>query len=457
MPSGTLGRLALFAPTAVGVYHLLPARLRRGWLLLASAGFCALWSPLQPLIVMALAAAVYALSRRMAGRRGWLAAGIALNVLALAALKYIPAPAESGVLAVLLPIGLSFRVLELIAYLVDVHSGRMEPAASLPDFLLFALYFPKLVAGPIERARAFLPKLTAPRRVGGADLSRGFTLIVVGLLRKAAIADVLTALIPPDLFSAPGGFSSPDLLAGLLAYAFALYNDFAGYTAIARGISALLGIELSPNFQQPYFARSITEFWNRWHMSFSFWLRDYLFFPISRALAGRLPDRRHPAHVIVPPLVTMTLSGLWHAASPGMLLWGWLHAAMMIGWRLPSLGRPVTPPDRQPRWRQIGGAILLFALVALAWIPFRDGVGAALASWRGLLVWRGALAAFDARLLLPLIPALALDGIEARRGELAYLSWPLPARAGALALALLILLAALTADLTSTAFVYQGF
>jgi D-alanyl-lipoteichoic acid acyltransferase DltB (MBOAT superfamily) len=163
-------------------------------------------------------------------------------------------------LQIALPAGLSFYTLKKLSYILDVSRGTLKPSHSLVDFALYLVYFPKLLAGPIERARTFLPKLAQPRRVDNRVIAQSMMLIFVGLVRKLIIADTLMASILPDVFEIPAKYSPPELVFWLVMYAFALYNDFAGYTDIVRGISGFFGIELSPNFRAPYFSRNFTEF-----------------------------------------------------------------------------------------------------------------------------------------------------------------------------------------------------
>jgi D-alanyl-lipoteichoic acid acyltransferase DltB (MBOAT superfamily) len=281
-------------------------------------------------------------------------------------------------------------------------------------------------------------------------------LIGLGLVRKVLIGNTLLRMIPPDVFRQPYDFGGNALTVYLLAYGFVIYNDFAGYTAIARGISGFFGIDLSPNFQLPYFASTFTEFWNRWHMSFSFWLRDYIFFPVSRGLARVIPDRRHPIHRIVPPMITMLISGLWHAADWHMLIWGGLHGLYVMARQVPLPGRRPGPPDKQPLGVRIASTLIVFGCVMLAWIPFRMGV---ITSWLYLtgIIVRFGQGPIPIVPLLLLIPALALDVLEARGGELAALRWPRPARSAALALMILIALVTMFNAATGTTFVYQEF
>lgn len=478
------------------VYHLLPHRAQNAWLLAASLVFYAAWDWRFALTLLALTLLNFLLGKRVGNAKsgGWLWTGMLLNVLVLAFFKYsdffLPAlerlmagiglQTSTGSLAILLPVGLSFVTVQAVAYLVDVRMGRMTPAADPLDFALFFLYFPKLVSGPIERARTFLPKLAEPRRVDNALLTRSAGLILLGLLRKVVVADALMMMLPEDVFSDPLAYPGQFLLVWLLAYAFALYNDFAGYTTIVRGVSGLFGIELARNFARPYFARNFTEFWQRWHISLSEWLRDYIFFPSARALMKLIPNRQHLVNLVLPPMVTMLVSGLWHGASWHMLLWGGLHGVYQVGERLISLRRPSLPPDQLPPWRQRLAAALVFSLTVLAWLPFRMELPAAAdylagifnpAHWsdagfraaasdlirgRGFWSWPE-YGIPDPRPFFLMLPSLWLDWRQEKLGdELFFLGWGGWRKAALLALALLAILLAAGAD-GQVPFVYQGF
>ncbi len=473
-------KLLIIVPVALAIYYLLPRRLQNYWLLFVSYGFYMSWIWTFALVLLALTLANFVVGREIQaaerGRRVLLWVGIGLNALALALMKYPAFFLRKGVLAragpalailgiplhsasdVLLPLGLSFVVLGLISYLVDVYRGQVEASSDLVDFALYVAYFPKLISGPIERARTFLPKLADRRIVDNEALARSFTLIVVGLFRKLAIADPLAAMTPPMLFEEPGEFGAPVLITWLIAYAFSLYNDFAGYTSLVRGISGLFGIELSPNFQQPYFARNFTEFWTRWHITLSHWLRDYIFFPLSRALLRRNPSRRSAVNLVVPPMTTMLLCGLWHNAAWPMLLWGGLHGLYQVIERIPTLWRPVVPPQQRPHWRQATMMLSVFVLATLAWVPFRAStLPQALSLWRGLFDWGGGWIGPDIRVIILVVPALLLDWAQYRRGELVFLHWPRLAQATALAVAALAIFLVLRAELQTPPFVYQGF
>ncbi|MBN2388709.1 MAG: MBOAT family protein [Anaerolineales bacterium] len=478
------------------IFWLLPRTYRILWLLLGSLAFLASWSWTFLLILAGIGLANYLIGRKLAaGRKPVLLwAGILLNVAALVILKYfdffIPVLTSgldrlgiqtgAGGLELLVPVGLSFLAVQFISYLVDVHASRIEAEKDLLKFSVYVFYFPKLLSGPIERAGTFLRRLETPPKPTGEMLSRSLGLILFGLVRKVILADGLTAMLPSDLAAAIATSATPLLLAWLLAFALALYNDFAGYTSIVRGVSGLLGIELSPNFRVPYFSRNFNEFWTRWHISLSNWLRDYIFFPLSRSLLRRFPNRRAVVHLLLPPLATMLVSGLWHGLSWNMLVWGGLHGLYLVTERLLTLRGGRRSPDQLPRGRQAFAALVVFACVAAAWVPFRFDLGTVgqflqalidpaqwqLADYRVYLARFLASGRYDLRTWMPWIypllqlaiftaPALLLDAVQ-YKDELAFLKWPRWIQALALALAgLAFWLTALTD--TAAPFVYQGF
>jgi D-alanyl-lipoteichoic acid acyltransferase DltB (MBOAT superfamily) len=266
-------------------------------------------------------------------------------------------------------------------------------------------------------------------------------------------------MIPPDVFAAPSFFSALDLWGWLIVYGFALYNDFAGYTSIVRGVSGLFGIELAQNFLQPYFARNFGEFWNRWHMTLSAWLRDYIYFPTLRSLLRRNRSRTSLVNIVVPPIVTMLVSGLWHGLSLNMLVWGGLHGLYLVGERLLALRGPVVPPDQQPRWRQWFGMGVVFVLVMWAWVPFRLEMPLALQYWQGMLTF-GEFGMQYRRLVFAggyILIAVLLDLLQYRyRDEVLFLRWPRPAQ-GFLLATVIFLILILSVGSVTTPFVYQGF
>jgi D-alanyl-lipoteichoic acid acyltransferase DltB (MBOAT superfamily) len=263
-----------------------------------------------------------------------------------------------------LPAGISFYTFQSLAYLIDVHGGAQKPATRLYDFARFHAFFPQLVAGPIERPRHLLPQLLEPRTLTPERFWSGLQLIIIGYVKKVAIADAIAPLTE-RAFGTHGHHSGLGLLLGIYLFALQIYGDFSGYTDIARGAARLLGMELMLNFRQPYFSRNITEFWERWHVSLSTWLRDYLFVPLCRHFRGR---RWIPFNL----MLTMLISGVWHGASWNFVLWGLLLGAMLVVhklWSGPKAGKHPPRPRNAREWTaQLTGMFITFHCVCLTLI-----------------------------------------------------------------------------------------
>jgi len=406
MPITSLG-FFVFLILVLALYYILPRRAQNVFLLAASVVFYATWSLKFPLILLCLTLINFGMAHRLrSGNRSlksvlWL--GIGVNLLALLFFKYSNffLPEVLGILhypewealritlKILLPIGLSYRVLENISYLVDVYRGQLPASKNVIDFTLYSMYFPKLLSGPIERARSFLPKLLKQRIVTNETLTRGITLIILGAVRKLVIADSLANLIPEKLFITPMKFSALELITGLVAYATMIYHNFAGYTDIVRGISGLFGIELSRNFFAPLFSRNFSEVWTRWHITLCQWLRDYIYLPLSRIFLRRNPSRFNVLNLIIPPLAAMVASGFWHGISWHMLVWGVLMGVFLIIGRIPMLWRPVVAPDKQPGWRQTLNMCVVMSTMILGLALFLMDLPTAGQFYRGLLNWSG--------------------------------------------------------------------
>lgn len=481
---------AAFVLLILVVYYLIPQRAQNYLLLIASYLFLVSLN-IQFAIVFALltavnyAAALY-IARKTKQGHSVLYAGIAVNLLALVFFKYanffVPSAvsalenlgiktASGGGLQILLPIGLSFFVVQVISYLLDVSRAVAEPVRDPVDFAVYMVYFPRMISGPIERSREFLPHLQKQRSLTKEQVSDSVVLIFQGLVRKVVIADLLFILLPFDVFTTPQKYSSPELAIWLVVYAFALYNDFAGYVSLVRGVSGLFGIPLSANFNVPYLARNFSEFWQRWHITLSNWLRDYIFVPVTRTLLKRKYSRDHVLSIILPPMTTMFVSALWHNVGWSMMLWGGMHGVYQVAERAFAVGRPVKPISSQPLWRQFAGVVTVFVLTALAWVPFRAELSPALQYWSVLLSPAGWISALGDHSILYghvlnqytwnivalLGISIALDLAHYRFGELAIRRCPAPVQALAVNLAVFALVIALIVENVPPAFVYQGF
>jgi len=284
---------------------------------------------------------------------------------ALSALESLGVPASAPTLQIILPVGISFYTFQSMSYVIDVYRRDMEPVTSFWDYALYVSYFPQLVAGPIERGSRLLPQILSPARVTPSRISIGITLILVGMAKKVLIADSV-ALEVDRIFSSPEELTAGMLLRGAYLFAFQIYGDFSGYSDIARGVSELFGIRLMINFEQPYLSRSITEFWRRWHISLSTWLRDYLYIPLGGNRRGSLLTYRNL-------MLTMLIGGLWHGAAWTFVIWGGLHGALLAVERMLGIGADARPGAASLRgWlTRAAGMVLTFHLVVLCWIFFR--------------------------------------------------------------------------------------
>jgi len=433
---------ALFLMTVLAVYYALRSRRAQiAWLLLASYCFYAGWDWRFCSLIAISTIVDFVAAQRIARtaatdrvRRAWLLLSVATNLGILGFFKYFgffveslrtllsSAGIETGTttLSILLPVGISFYTFQTMGYTIDVYRGRLRPVTRLDVFALYVSYFPQLVAGPIERGEKLLPQIAAPRRVSAEQFAGGAWLILLGLAKKVVLADNFGALADP-VFADPAGATAGRLLTGLYLFTFQIYFDFSGYSDIARGVSRLLGIELCENFKQPYFARNVAEFWRRWHVSLSSWLRDYLYVALGGNRRGDLETFRNL-------MLVMLLGGLWHGASITFVVWGGLHGSYLVAHRLLARRRPARAFDGSPAaWlRDAMCIVCVFHLVALTWIFFRcPDLASAWSYAHGLLTLRGGLDGLSVRSFLPFAALLVTDVLPRWRGEEEYpLHWP---------------------------------
>jgi alginate O-acetyltransferase complex protein AlgI len=416
----------------VGNWLLMPRQ--RAWkpfILVVSVIFYGWWDWRFVLLLALSAVANQFFARWIAGlsqhgpARKWaLAAAVAANLGVLGWFKYygffvtsvvnflgtFHLNADLPLLRIVLPLGISFLTFRVLTYVIDVYRGTLRPA-SLLDFSVYVAFFPYLAAGPIARASEFLPQLNGPRDPRRVDTARAFFLIFGGLIKKMLIADYLATHIVNGVFTTPGQYSSLEVLVGIIGYSVQIYCDFSAYADIAIGISLLLGFELPDNFDAPYTAASVQDFWRRWHMTLSRWLRDYLYIPLGGSRKGR-------TRTYVNLMITFVLGGLWHGAGWTFIFWGFLYGSALIveharvdrrkdralarqrrrtqpaaafdgiaeaaplpeGPGAAPAGAAAPPPeyDRRP-WRgAVWPRVGVFAFVTFAWIFFRsDTFGAA--------------------------------------------------------------------------------
>jgi D-alanyl-lipoteichoic acid acyltransferase DltB (MBOAT superfamily) len=272
---------------------------------------------------------------------------------------------DAFTLDVVLPVGISFYTFQTMSYVIDVYRRQMPATRNLLDFAVFVSFFPQLVAGPIERAASLLLQVERPRRVTETQFYQGIWLVFFGLFKKVFIADNMAPIVD-RAFAAGSAPSGVEVVVAVYAFAFQIYGDFSGYSDIARGISKLMGFELMVNFRMPYFARNPREFWRRWHISLSTWLRDYLYI----SLGG---GRHGSARTYVNLMLTMILGGLWHGAAWTFVLWGFYQGVLLVGHRslspaIAALRRAFGPAEGL--WTVLSIVVTL-QFVCLGWLIFR--------------------------------------------------------------------------------------
>jgi alginate O-acetyltransferase complex protein AlgI len=377
-----------FLILVTAVYWRLRHRNQNIMLLAASYVFYGWWDWRFLLLMAGSTVVDYAISKRISStgnatqRRQLLIFSLVMNFGFLAYFKYLNFFLTSTVhalntlgvhgvshtfLQIVLPPAISFYTFQEVAYIVDVYKGKLEPAENLLSYALFISLFPHLIAGPIQRPSHLLPQVQSPRRFDSASFFHGCLLIVSGLIRKCVIADNC-GIVANSAFSGNLGSGWLPHLLGVYAFAFQIYGDFSGYSDIARGSAQLLGFHFMVNFRQPYLATSLQDFWRRWHISLSTWLRDYLYVPLGGSRGGEFQTYRNL-------LLTMLLGGLWHGANWTFLVWGGLHGAGLAMERFFGLVKSETSSLAASALR----AVVVFHVVCFAWIFFRaDSLSAAL-------------------------------------------------------------------------------
>lgn len=404
---------AVFYLAALMVGWLLAGRpIPRTWgLLLASWWFYASNNGWLLLLIIGSTQFDYVAARAIArsssyhARRVWLAASLGINLGLLGFFKYTDflGNTVSHLAAlvgwklgwvemnILLPVGISFYTFEAMSYVIDVYRGQLAPEQRWSRYAFFIAFFPHLIAGPIVRASQFLPQIDARPRLSVAEFERAVVRILGGLVKKMILADTLS-VVADRAFSATAPLDTISAWVGVLAFTLQIYFDFSGYTDIALGSARLMGFTLPENFLRPYAAWSITDFWRRWHMSLSTWLRDYVYFPL-----GGNRDKSK-LRVCGNLLTTMLVAGLWHGAAWNFVLWGGLHGILlaterMLGWHRATAGAAMLI--------RRGGTLMV---VALLWVFFRaTDMGQALSMLQSCLTWTPP--ADDA---LPALPVIAI-------------------------------------------------
>jgi len=375
----------IFLPIFMLVYWATSGRARLWVMLVASLVFYGWWDWRFLFLLLFSSIVDYSIGillqneQNDAARRRLVVFSVIINLGLLGFFKYFNFFADSAarlgqslglhvtwnVLHIVLPIGISFYVFKTMSYTVDVYRRTQEAERDLLRFTTFVVFFPELVAGPIVRASRMLPQMKHDHRFDYHRALSGITLVLSGYVRKVAIADTLAPIVDVR-FAHPEAHTALSLLIGLYFYAFQIYCDFSGYSNIAIGLARILGFDFGINFDKPYFSRGFSEFWTRWHISLSSWLRDYLYIPLGGNRGGTLATIRNL-------MLTMLLGGLWHGANWTFVAWGGLHGLYLVAERLiaPAYQRVVNAL-RIPRWLSNAFLVLLtFHLTCLAWLFFR--------------------------------------------------------------------------------------
>jgi alginate O-acetyltransferase complex protein AlgI len=450
----------LFLPLVLAAYHLLPGRsVKYAFLLGASWFFYAAWNPwflwvlILPTVVDYYSGLLIERAATPGRKRFWLLASIVTNLGFLAAFKYTDfflqnslalarlfgheVPAWS--VKVVLPLGISFHTFQGISYTVDVYRGRIPAVRRFLDFALFVAFFPQLVAGPIVRAVDFLPQMGTPPRVTASHLVEGLHWFVLGMFKKVFLADRLAQFVDV-VFTDPAAFDGATHRWAVLAYAGQIYCDFSGYSDLAIGCALWFGFRLPMNFDYPYLASSIADFWKRWHVSLSLWMRDYLYVPLGG-------NRHGDARTYFNLLTTLTLCGLWHGASWNYVLWGFYNGVLLALHRLfdrSLAGRSWADAVRRGWAYRVAGVAFTFLLVAVGLVMVRS------VSWQGCWLVERSLVGLDSGgeyrvpAWVPLLVGLVavghlLGGLRGIRGRL--LTWPPLVRAAVYVAAVVLIVA----------------
>ena len=424
----------VFMAVVFALYHLSTSiRLQNLIILVASYVFYGSWDwrfiPLLLGISIANYVAAILIDRTPAASRkkAYLWIAVAISLAALAFFKYFNffvASAVSGAALfgmkmqlssaqILLPLGISFMTFQGIAYVVDVWRGEHKAEYDLVRFLAFKAFFPQLVAGPIERATHLLDQFSRPRTLDADKVRRAVWLLVYGYCLKIVVADSMAAIVD-SLFvvNQPFGWS---VVLGTIAFGIQIYADFCGYSLIAKGAALLFGFDLIWNFRFPYWAVSISDFWRRWHISLSNWLRDYLYIPLGGSRGGELVTSRNL-------LVTMGLGGLWHGAGWNFVFWGLLHGVALVAWRfLPVSTVPVTVIGKFAGW------LATMAIVFTGWFLFRanswelmSGMMMSFSNWE----WAPVHAALVTTIVTIVVPLAALEWLLQTKGDYSLVEAP---------------------------------
>ena len=375
----------IFLPIVVFLYAILPQKIRYLWLLAASIFFYLSAGPVYGIFLLLSIVLTYTAARGMEHRPGSkkmiLVLCLILNLGVLGVLKYAAFFCSSAVgilslfhvkvsdpsIQLLLPVGISFYMFQALGYVIDVYRGEIAAEKNILRYALFVSFFPNVLSGPIERAGHMLPQFNNPPKFSYDNMRLGLLRMLWGYFLKMVLADRI-AIIVNQVYASPGNYPGTVLLITAILYTFQIYCDFGGYTSIAIGAAKICGFELTENFDSPYLAESIAQFWRRWHRSLSFWFRDYLYFPLGG-------NRRGNVRKYINIMIVFLVSGLWHGAAWTFVIWGGLHGLyQIIGHILMPLRNRLVElfhVDRKSFSHRLLKVLITFLLVTLAWVFFR--------------------------------------------------------------------------------------
>lgn len=377
----------LFLTLTVSIYYSVSKKHRNLVLLISNYIFYSYFDFRFSFLLLALTTITYYIGIKINKaaeyefKRKLLIIGVLINILVLGIFKYLNFFIESFILLfnamglsidpvmirIVQPLGISFYIFQSLTWIFDNYYEKIDKDYNLAEYLTFSSFFPTVIAGPIERAHRLLPQIKNFREFKKENLNSGILLITYGLFRKVLIGDTIGRMIN-HIFADPQYFTSIEIIFAILLYSLQIYNDFAGYSSIAKGIAKILGFELMLNFRQPYFANSVADFWRRWHISFSSWLRDYIFYPLQI----KFRYYRKLGNIIA-ILITFIICGIWHGAAWNYVLWGILHGLYLTFSILINLNQKVfaKTEEKSSSKKKVTSIMITYFLIVIAWVLFR--------------------------------------------------------------------------------------
>lgn len=367
----------IFFVIIIFLFFSLPHKYRKILLLIASYFFYGYWNPAYLILIFVSTAADFYVAKsiyntkNLKKRKILLTISIVINIGILFTFKYLNFLAQTlnivhqgdKLINVLLPVGISFYTFQTISYSIDVYRRKIRSEDNIIDFSLFVVFFPQLVSGPIERASKFLPQLKQKVTFDPKRITLGLLLMLYGFFLKVVVADNLSVFVE-EVFDKPQAYQGINVAIAVFFFSFQIYSDFFGYTNIARGIALIIGIELSVNFKQPFFASSIKDFWRRWHISLSTWFKDYVYI----SLGGK---KNNTLRWILAIIITYGLSGIWHGANWTFLIWGLLNALIYLIEKFFSKKTSTSTSTQHSIVKKLSKIIITFSIINFLWFFFR--------------------------------------------------------------------------------------